>query len=64
MDAPRPWPVLGQRHRTELDTDAVNRSLALLGEALAIIDQTALPGDIGARLQHVIDRIDEEKALQ
>jgi hypothetical protein len=36
----------------------VDRALALLNEALQLIDSAGVPGHIGARLQHVIEDID------
>jgi hypothetical protein len=35
----------------------MDRALALLNEALQLIDGAGVPGHIGARLQHVIDDI-------
>jgi hypothetical protein len=35
----------------------VDRALALLTEALELIDGAGMPGHIGARLQHMIDDI-------
>jgi hypothetical protein len=42
-------------HYTRLD-----RAIALLSEALTIIDDIAERPDIGARLQHVLDELRDE----
>ncbi len=40
---------------------ALERAIALLNEALAIVDDVADRPDIGARLQHVIESLHEER---
>jgi hypothetical protein len=38
----------------------IDRALALLSEAVAISDAQDLPPEIGARLEEVIDRLEQE----
>jgi hypothetical protein len=39
----------------------ISRALALLQEALELVDSSAVPPEIGARLQEVIDALDEHQ---
>ncbi|WP_344708714.1 hypothetical protein [Sphingomonas humi] len=40
-----------------MDSALLLRALTLLSEALELVDQAQAPGDIGARLNTLIDRV-------